>query len=386
MDDIDKLTNEELDKLLNDETVIQEIKKKTMCPNCKTDDGLIEDYQQGMVVCNKCGLVISNLISENIETKLYEEKDGTFKFMTTNSMFPEASLGTTIGGYNSKLKMIQSWNIMPYKERSLNGIFKEIQSKCEKGGILKCIEHDAKIMYKLICDGQKKNGKKKVITRGINRKSLIASCVFIACRKKGMTRSLTEISELFEIEYIQLTKGCKNFLKFMSNCKNLEIDVGTSKPEHFIKRYCEILKFPTDIIHFALDLQIKLDKLNIASSHTPIAIAMACILFTASTFKIKNITKEFLSKKFDLSEVTINKTFSSIKKYEKILFNDEIVNSYLLKKKNEVIEIPEFLSKKLNLINNLFDENVIELKRIVSCPELSLEKRYDAFNKLYNKK
>jgi transcription initiation factor TFIIB len=277
MNDIDKLNDEEIDKLMNNDIIINKIRKKIICSECKTDNGLVEDNTQGIIVCNKCGLVVANLVSENIETKIYEDKDGSYKSTATNVMFPQSSLGTTIKGRGGKLRMIQNWNAMPYGERSLYRVFKEIQFRCEKGKILKCIEQDAKIMYKIICEN--KHGKnKRTITRGINRKSLIAACIFVACRKRGMTRSLTEISKLFEIEYTQLTKGCKNFIKFISKCPNIDMDIGTSKPEHFVIRYCNILKLPPFAIDYALKIVKNIKKINIATSHTPISIAIACII------------------------------------------------------------------------------------------------------------
>ena len=43
------------------------------------------------------------------------------------------------------MKTLHGWSAMPYKERSLNEVFKIIQAKCHKGNILKCIEDDAKM-------------------------------------------------------------------------------------------------------------------------------------------------------------------------------------------------------------------------------------------------
>lgn len=377
------INDEDIDKLLNDD-VINEIKDKTNCPTCKTNDFLIEDFVQGTIVCSNCGLVITNLISENIETKLYEDKDGTYKSMPVSAIFPQSSLGTSIrGNYKNKLKMIHNWNAMPYKERSLNNVFKEIQSKCEKGGILKCIEQDAKIMYKMLSECKYASGKNKgkfIITRGINRTSLIAACVFIACRKKEMTRSLSEISELFGIRYTEITKGCKTFLRLM-DLRGLEMDLGTSLPEHFIDRYCKHLNLPRFIIEHAIKISRNITKFNIASSHTPISIAVVCILIVSEINNIEFINKKMLSKVFMISEVTITKAYNKIKQFSRVILDDTIFKMSVDEQEKEDVEVPEFVKRKLSKIQPI---NPMEkLNKILSCPELDMEEGYNAILEIY---
>ena len=75
---------------------------------------------------------------------------------------------------------------MPYKERSLNEVLTNITNKCFAFGITENIISEAKIMYKEVDDCKHNIGRnkgKKIITRGTNRKGLIAACVFYACKK-----------------------------------------------------------------------------------------------------------------------------------------------------------------------------------------------------------
>lgn len=43
----------------------------------------------------------------------------------------------------------------------------------------------------------------------------MASCLFYAFRKSGMTRSPKEIAEMFKLKYTEFTKGCKHLLKLI---------------------------------------------------------------------------------------------------------------------------------------------------------------------------
>ena len=45
----------------------------------------------------------------------------------TNFFLPKSSLGTTISGKKSVLKMLQNWNQMPYKERSLSEVLQHLE-------------------------------------------------------------------------------------------------------------------------------------------------------------------------------------------------------------------------------------------------------------------
>ena len=54
------------------------------------------------------------------------------------------------------------------------------------------------------------------ISRGENRKGIIASCIFIACKKfDKCARSNKEIAEIFKIEPTNMTKGFKKFNEIM---------------------------------------------------------------------------------------------------------------------------------------------------------------------------
>ena len=222
-------------------------KKIILCDECGTDS-IIEDTTHGIIVCTNCGQVASSLLDTGAEWSQYN--DDNKKCMNRCShpisqLLPQSSMATTIGGScSSRIKTLHGWSAMPYKERSLNEVFKIIQAKCSKGKIIKCIEDDAKIMYKNIAECKHVIGKnlgKSVIIRGKNRLSVIAACILFACRKKDKTRSPKEIAELFELKHTEITKGCKIFQK-LAKITNIELKLNSINPEQFIIRFCEELR------------------------------------------------------------------------------------------------------------------------------------------------
>ena len=206
LDQIDyEKENKEINEIEKEYNKIDNI----ICKICNSGEKIAEDRSQGILVCMDCGTVISDLFDRNPEWKSYSGEDGKESLARCgnpiNFFLPQSSLGTTIACSNrSKIKILHSWSAMPYKERSLHIVLKEIQSKCRDAGIMKCIEDDAKILYKNISESKHAYGKNKgknVIIRGANRKSLIAACVFFACKRKGKTRSPKEIAKIFELKY-----------------------------------------------------------------------------------------------------------------------------------------------------------------------------------------
>jgi transcription initiation factor TFIIIB Brf1 subunit/transcription initiation factor TFIIB len=285
-------------------------------------------------------------------------------------LLPQSSIATTISGNcSSRIKTLHGWSAMPYKERSLNEVFKIIQAKCTEGKILKCIEDDAKIMYKNISDckhleGQNKD--KNIIIRGVNRKSLIAACVLFACKKKDKTRSPKEIAELFNLKYTEITKGYKTFLR-LAKSKHMEIKLSFTKPEHFITRFCEELKIKKEYAEQAIQISNNVQKLHIASVHTPLSLATGSIYLMINLNGF-NIQKRTIAEKFNVSQVTIAKAFKKLEPFIKILTNDQMceqLNKAILKYQGEIEMTdelkPKFIRFGVNVNNMKCEENPLSI-------------------------
>lgn len=337
--------------------IIYKTKMKTMeCDKCKTDEYIYDDEINGIIVCKNCGNIIdTGKIVNDGDYKLIDEKTGKMS-LPLNIFLQQSSTGITIhASYYNKYRRLSSWYAIPYKERSLNNVFKEIQLYCEKGNISKCIEQDAKILFHMIITGNYKFGKNKgknVITRGDHRKSLIASCVFMACKRCGMPRSSNEISTLFDIKPNVLNRGRKTFVKLMKN--NINTDIGVSSIEHFIKRYGKQLKLNKKTTDDAINIGNIIKQLNIATEHTTIAIAIACILLSCNINEITDIDINFLSIKFNVSNVTISKIYKKIIPIKSMLNQlipiNGITNNIPIEIFNKQKEIE--IKKLLNYIKN----------------------------------
>lgn len=323
-------------------------KKKDICQNCGNNQ-FVEDQSQGIVICinRSCGEVLRSIVDNNPEWKQFDDNDkaGARCTQAHNPLLPQSSLGTTISGFGrSRVKVLHTWAAMPYKERSLNNEFKKIHNVCQKYEILKCVEDDTKIMYKMANDCKHQSGKNKgkyIITRGVNRTSIIAGCLFFACLRKGVTRTSKEIGEMWGITEMEINRGCKNLLKLFKlrekeSNSNKRMTMGSTKPEHFIKRYCNELRIKSQYIDSALKIAINVEKLNIASGHTPLSSAAASILLMAELHNLTYITKKKLALEFNISDTTIYNTFKELEIYKHILINDHTTDE-IVKQTNSAL-------------------------------------------------
>jgi transcription initiation factor TFIIIB Brf1 subunit/transcription initiation factor TFIIB len=302
--------------------------ENTQISQIKCDCGnneLIEDQSNGVLVCQKCGKVLEQMLDHSPEWKQYEDTNDNNARCSgaINPLLPTSSLGTSIsGGFNNRMKTIHNWNAMIYKERSLNNEFKKIHCICQRYNILKCIEDDAKIMYKMASECKHTKGKnsgKPIITRGKNRVSISAACLYNACLKKGITYTPKEIADFYDIKQCEINKGIKNLRKLIDN--NVSTKNNVSLPSQFIRRYCNNLKMLNCYAEEAVNVALNIEKLNIASDNNPFSLAATCILFVAESNKLKYITRKKLAAEFDISDVTINKTYKKIEVYKNIIFD-----------------------------------------------------------------
>jgi transcription initiation factor TFIIB len=400
--DFDNMSELELLSIFdNDDNNKDKKDLKNICSTCN-NNSIVKDITNGIVVCNSCGQIKEYIIDDNPEWRKYNNTKSYMERCTvaSNPFLPKSSIGTSIGGnYKSKLKMLHTWTSMPYKERSLNNVLKDIKSKCYKGNILKCIQDEAMIMYKNIDDCHYKNGPNKgkpIITRGANRRSLIAACVYFACKLRGESRSIREIGCIFKLDYTEVTRGCKTFLKLKKLMK-IQYKFKPSSPEHFIPRYCKLLNINKKFIDEAVKIAINTHKLNIASVHTPLSIATGAILIMAEDHQLP-ITKKIISKNFGVSDVTVTKAYKLIKPKLDILKSNEATDFYMklmemdrqkIKKNNKtsITSYCSLLSKsteeiytKIKNENKIINNNNINIIESIN----NTSKEYNTFIKKIN--
>jgi transcription initiation factor TFIIIB Brf1 subunit/transcription initiation factor TFIIB len=340
IDQFDMLSDDKLwdilDNFSNDNINIKKnsLEKKydkyhPFCNECKSIN-LVYTSGRGSYVCGECGTESQEIFDESPEWNNYE--DGKVESgrcgAPINPFFPKSSLGTIINapGY-SKVKMLRNWGQVPYRERSLAEVLNEMDFKCKKYKITKAVIDNAKILYKNIREIKHESGANKgknVIIRGINRKQIIAACFYFGAILQKFPRSTKEVADIFCLEIKQVTKGCRKFLEIMKD-NFIIFDIKPSHGSDFIDRFGSKLKLNKETIQLSKTISENTTRLDIASDHQATSIAAASILLAINILE-QNISKKNISLVFEISDVTITKTYKKIYCYQQIVISDELTS------------------------------------------------------------
>ena len=284
------------------------------CADCKSTN---LDYSDGRIYCGDCGFLQSKQLSLESEYRFYGANDSKSLNpervgMATNSLLPKSSLGSFIKkrSYDHKsikrLVQFNSWNQMPYKERSLYKIHCKIKLACIHVGLPKIIIERANELYGVVKDVN--------ISRGDNREGLIAACIWFACKDENVPRSSKEIAKIFKIKSPDMTKGIKNFRinwRLASKSKNEHISIATTNPINYIDRYCSPLNISNNIKSLAEFIAAKSIFENLVNDNTAPSIAAGSI-FMACMILEENISKKNVADSCKTSEVTISKCYKKL--------------------------------------------------------------------------
>ena len=350
------MTDNQIDNLLLgvDLNKKPEPKKKT-CKSCKSEK-LVIDNIKGYLVCSECAVINQEFLDENPEFSYDDDGNsgGSSRYgCPSNFFFPKSALGTKIAskGYN-KVTALQIQGQMPYREKSLLEVLERIQSKCKKYGITQTIIDSAKILYKKVNDSKHINGKRKgknMIIRCINRRSMIAACVFYGCKMQKEPRSPKEIADIYELEIKHVHRGCRKILDYV-DLNSIFYKISNSQSADFIERLGKKLEIDKKYIDIAKDVCNNIQKLGFASTHEPPSIAAGCLLLISNIYSL-NITKKQISKIFDISDVTISKSYRKIHPFYKIIL-DNTITDLILQEKNAIINPDKNEISESNLILN----------------------------------
>jgi transcription initiation factor TFIIB len=338
----------------NDDDFEIDVYDETFCPHCGTEDALI--IEEGCYECRFCGVKQDIKLNMEQEWRYYGDNDTKGSDpnrvgMPTNSLLPESSLGSIIGskgGDFSKLRQYHQYNIMPYKERSLWNTFTYIQNRCLQANIPGIIIEDAKTNYKMVSEQK--------ISRGSNRKGIIANCVYFSCKKNNVPRSMKEIAEIFGINVSEMTKGKKKYEDIMyQQSKSTMTHINSTNPFDYIDRFCSNLNIDLDIKHVCQFVVFEAMRLDVFDDNTPPSIAAGAIFLVTSVLKMR-ITKVQVHIATKISEVTISKCYKKLNLHKDRLFPKGAIQKYSIV--FDKSEPKQYIKKNKSATVNKIDEKI----------------------------
>ena len=303
---------------------------------CKTCGSNLFVGDEGFLFCSNgsCGILYKDVIDFGAEWRYYgaddnNNSDPTRCGMPINPLLKESSYGCKIMCSKSssyemrKIKRYTEWQSMPYKEKSKYDDFQIITLIAKNSGIPKIIIDDAIRYYDKISEAK--------TFRGLNRDGLLAASIYISFSINKNPRTSREIASIFNLDNTAATKGCKNAINILNDLElsgeQEQVVLTKTTPCSFIARYCSKLNINQELSKLCLFIAKIVENKKLIPENTPHSIAAGIVYFVSLLCNL-NINKKDINNISQISEVTINKCYKKLEKYEGQLIPKTIVQKY----------------------------------------------------------
>jgi len=296
---------------------------EVQCPQCKSEEIEQEDF----CICKNCGEVLDRPLDAGAEFRFFgaEDRSNTDPCRIgapTDSRFPSSTLGTMIlphaqGGNASnriamaRVRRYHTWNLLPYKERSLLQVFEQLSLAATNHGLDGRTIDMAKDLYiRLVehCD-----------RRGMSRTSVVASCIYSALKMVGQPRKPKEIADIFHLSSTQFTKSFKYFQEVLSMAnqrgllgeKNVPASLASTRASDYIAH--PLSKLPVSRAAFLAIKEAAIHTADLAEEkelcpeNMPPSLAAGVIAFILPRHGHPEITNERIASVCGVSEGTLVK-------------------------------------------------------------------------------
>ena len=265
--------------------------------NCCSTNDVIEDLQNGVLVCQNCGCVKE----ENIMIPSYTDMVDDCEYMqsTLDEDYQHICFKPT-----SRMQYYAMTNSIPSKQKGREQMAAKIEHMCE--GMTLQVQNEAKSLYRIL--------NKNNIFRGKVLKGMISCCILNASKNVGEERTVQEISHITE-EDAHLINKCNK--KFLQRMKNYLTYVDDTENTTFMIRTCVN----------QLEFLSKSDKMSIIQ-YVENGLVRYSYIFEGKKKKSKIVTlivyylenrydkrknKKDMSNKLNVTIVTINKLLKELR-------------------------------------------------------------------------
>lgn len=297
-----------------------EIISSHLCKNCKSSN-LNEDRREGEVVCIDCGTVNTCvLIDDTAEwnfggDEAMNSKDPSRCGGPVNPLLAKSSMSTMMTkasfAKHGNLQRLHQQMSMDYVERSRYHIFEEINKMASDVGKLQVnVIEETKRLYVKLSEHR--------LSRGAVRKGLIACCMYYACKKMKVPRTLKEIANICNLDQ-SLVNRCDHEFKNIMKQNNEKLEDGSIETTDLCSRIANRLnldrKDEAKLIKMATNVCLKIEELNIMNGKTPSAIVPTVLFFCCSNLQFK-ISKKQIIDLGAVSSVTLGKLLAILNEYK----------------------------------------------------------------------
>ncbi|HIH33987.1 MAG TPA: transcription initiation factor IIB [Nanoarchaeota archaeon] len=281
------------------------------CPECGSIN-LVYEGDRGEIICRDCGLVVEEkMLDLGREWRQFEEgnKKGRGGAPLTMQKF-DRGLTTNIGegsdiyqlsGEKSRKKFfrLKKWQerVSTSIERNLRLALAELRRIAENLHLPNVVREEASRVYNLVLQ--------KGLVRGRGMESVIAACVYAACRTYNLPRTLDEIAAASDMERKEIGRTYRYI------ARALPLKINPSAPKDYIPRFASILNLSPKTQTDAVKILKRAEKNELTSGRGPAGIAAAA-LYVAALLNGEKKTQREVADIAGITEVTIRNRYKEL--------------------------------------------------------------------------
>ncbi len=289
----------------------------SVCPSCKRDHTIITDPKTAEVICSKCGIVLSDKLS-NMKSErsmsVIGETEGRTKTGLHSLAIHDMGLSTVIGKENtdahrsriepsmiSTMHRLRTWDyrtqVHSSSDKSLRVAFSELDSLKAKLGLSDAIIERTAYIYR--------KAQERGMLRGRSIHAVLAAAIYIACRQLDAPRTLDDIAITSNVKRRSIAKSHRELVVQL----NLNIpNIDTTKCFTSVANKANISEKTK---HQAINLMNDVVKNGIAAGKDPMGIA-AAVLYASCIKTGEQKTQVELAKAAQITDATIRNRFKEL--------------------------------------------------------------------------
>ncbi|MEM4605538.1 MAG: transcription initiation factor IIB [Candidatus Pacearchaeota archaeon] len=291
------------------------------CPECGSSK-IFFDETKSELVCANCGLVIEdNPVDTTHELRAFDKTEKRSRGGSPLSMQKfDKGLTTNVGeiadiyklnssDQTKKYLRIRQWQerVSTSIERNLRQAMAELRKVASFLELPNVVKEEAARVYNFVLQ--------RGLVRGRSMESVIAACIYAACRSYNIPRTLDEISIASEVERKEIGRTYRFIIR------RIGLKLIPSSPKDYISRFASSLHLSPKVQKKAIEILSKKEVLELTSGRGPAGISAAA-LYVAALMNDEKRTQREVADVAGITEVTIRNRYKEL--LEKLKIDDKV--------------------------------------------------------------
>jgi transcription initiation factor TFIIB len=290
------------------------------CPMCKNNGRIVTDPESGEIICNNCGMVISDKIQditrpEWLGFSAEEVNDRSRTGSPTSLSRYDMGLATIIGktdrdvsgqkidvAMRTRMQRLRTWDLRAHihtsTDRNLVQAFNELDILKDKLALSYAVVEKIAYIYRKILG--------KGLVRGRTTSGLMAATTYAGCREMETPLTLNDIAAASNIKRKDIARNYRMLLS------ELDLKIPITDPMKCIVKVANQANLTENTKRQAMIMMKEVTKKGISAGKNPMGLA-ATVLYLSSLKTGENITQHDISNAAGITEVTLRNRVKDLK-------------------------------------------------------------------------